>query len=234
MLHNALPRPRLTRASVPNSLAHTLRKLGTAPGGDGLVQQATSDGRSVHHIPERSLLKGGSMLRVVRLGTAIGAAAVLTAGVLAPARAQTTASASINAIAFVVGVAPITATGVNDLDFGTVTAGAPATPASLASDAGRFSITGEPLAPVTVSFTLPTVLVGGGGATIPISFSATDGLLWNPYPASFTTFDPNGPFVTAIDAAGNLVIGISGTVFPPVGATTGSYTGTITLTVSYL
>ena len=46
-----------------------------------------------------------------------------------PATAQTTASASVQAIALVSGVAPITATGVNDLTFGTVIAGTPSTPA---------------------------------------------------------------------------------------------------------
>jgi hypothetical protein len=172
-------------------------------------------------------------MRIMKLRTAIAAAGlVVVGGLLAqPVAAQSTASASISAIAFVDGFTPITATGINDLDFGTVPAGSPGVPASV-SDFGRFAITGEASAAVTVSFTLPTVLSGPGG-TIPIAFSATDGALFSPFPA-FTTFDPNGPFITAIDGSGNLDIGISGTVFPGATTTTGSYTGTITLTVSYL
>jgi hypothetical protein len=36
-----------------------------------------------------------------------------------------------------------------------------------------------------------------------------------------------------LDGLGNLVIGISGTVSPPLGTTTGSYTGTVSMTVTY-
>jgi hypothetical protein len=151
-----------------------------------------------------------------------------------PAAAQTTATASISALASVLGIAPLTAAGVNDLNFGVATAGTPKTPGSLAADAGRFNVSGEPLTPVSVSFTLPTVLTGAGSATIPITFGTTDGLLWAPYPGTFTTFNPNAPTFPSTNAIGGLTIGISGTVSPPLGSTTGSYTGTITLTVAYL
>lgn len=154
--------------------------------------------------------------------------------VTAPAAAQTTATASISALAYVSGIAPLTAAGVNDLNFGIATAGTPKIPGSPAADAGRFNVSGEPSTFVTVSFALPTVLTGGGGATIPITFSSTDGLLWATFPGVFTTFDPNAPFATSTDATGSLIIGISGTVSPPVGSTTGNYSGTIALTVSYL
>ena len=153
--------------------------------------------------------------------------------VTAPAAAQTTATASISALAYVSGIAPLTAAGVNDLNFGIATAGTPKTPGSPAADAGRFNISGEPGANVTVSFALPTVLTGGGGATIPITFSSTDGLLWATFPGIFTTFDPNASFATPL-VGGSLIIGISGTVSPPVGSTTGNYSGTIAMTVSYL
>jgi len=169
------------------------------------------------------------MSRVPRLLLAVAVLAL----VASPATAQTTANASIQALAFVQGVAPITATGVNDLNFGTVIAGTPTAPTNLASQGGRWDITGEAGAPVTVSLTLPLTLAGPGG-TIPISFSATDGLHWSPFPTTNTTFNPQVPYLTNIDASGNLTLGISGTVSPPTGTTTGNYTGTITLTVSYL
>jgi hypothetical protein len=150
-----------------------------------------------------------------------------------PVAAQTTASASVQAIAYVSGMAPITAAGVNDLNFGTVTAGTPASIADPATNAGRFDITGQPSAPVSVSFTLPIQLSGPGG-NIPISFGTTDGLEWTAFPTTFGTFNPNVPYSTALTGAGTLTIGIQGTVSPPVITTTGTYTGTITLTVSYL
>ncbi len=98
-----------------------------------------------------------------------------------PAAAQTTATASIAATASVTGVAPLTAAGVNDLDFGAVTAGTPKAPTSLAANAGRFNISGEPSSPVTVTFTLPTVLTGAAASTIPITFGGADGLLWTTF-----------------------------------------------------
>jgi len=147
--------------------------------------------------------------------------------------AQVTANASVNAVAFVQGVAPLTAASVHDLIFGTVAAGAVKTPTNLATDAGRFNISGQPSAPVFIDFTLPSVLTGAGATTIPISFGGLDGLQWTAYPTTSVPFNPNATYATALDGAGNLVIGISGTVSPPAGTTTGNYTGTITLTVSY-
>ena len=173
------------------------------------------------------------MSQRIRVGATAALVGLLGMSTLTvPVVAQTTATASILASAFVSGVAPITAAGVNDLDFGTVTAGATKTPSSLAANAGRFNISGEPSTPVTVTFVLPTVLTGPA-TTIPISFSATDGLNWTSFPATFVAFNPNAPFLTSLDGLGNKVIGISGTVAPPVGTTTGTYTGTVSLTVSY-
>lgn len=149
------------------------------------------------------------------------------------ASAAAQATASISAIANVSGVAPLTAAGVNDLNFGAVTAGVPKVPTSLAADAGRFTISGEPSTSVTVTFALPTVLTGPAAATIPISFNSTDGLEWNPYPGAFTTFDPNAAYFTSMNGAGSLIIGISGTVSPPALTVTGSYTGTVSMTVTY-
>jgi hypothetical protein len=78
--------------------------------------------------------------------TVLGCVALLAA----PAAAQTTATASIAATADVLGIAPLTAVGVADLDFGTVLAGAATTIADPATQGGRFDLTGEPLANLTV------------------------------------------------------------------------------------
>jgi len=168
--------------------------------------------------------------RFTAVSSLIGLALVAS---VRPASAQLISSASINAVANVTGVAPLSASGVNDLNFGSVTAGTPKAPSSLAANAGRFNISGQPSAPVTVSFALPSVLDGAGGATIPITFGGTDGLEWASFPGTFTTFNPNAQHFTSLSASGNLIIGISGLVSPPLLTSTGTYTGTITLTVQY-
>jgi hypothetical protein len=148
-----------------------------------------------------------------------------------PLAAQVVASVGVKAD--VLTLTPLTAAGINDLNFGTVTTGTSATPADLAADAGRFDLTGEPNAVISVTFALPTVLTAPGGA-IPITFGVADGLNWTLFPTSFTTFDPTAPFITTLNASGTRAIGITGTVSPPVGTTPDTYTGTITLTISYL
>ena len=173
------------------------------------------------------------MSRGSRFTAALAAGLVAAAVCTAPAAAQTSAIASISAVANVSGIAPLTAAGVNDLNFGVVIAGTPKVPGSLATDAGRFTISGEPSTPVSVSFVLPTVLTGGGGATVFITFGTTDGLLWAPYPGAHTTFNPNAAFATSLNGTGALIIGLSGTVSAPLGSTTGSYSATVTMTVAY-
>ena len=165
---------------------------------------------------------------------AVASAGLLCASILAaPAAAQTTATATINAKAQVSGIAPLTAAGVNDLDFGTVTAGTPFRQTDPTKQ-GRFSVSGQASQPVTVSFTLPTVLTGSGSATIPITFGSSDGIVFSPsFPTVSTTFSPSAPFVTALSGSGSLIVGITGTVSPPSLTTTGLYQGTVTLTVSY-
>ena len=171
------------------------------------------------------------MRRSLKLPVALFAAVTLVAGLATTASAQTTANASANVSATVVGIAPLTATTVNDLDFGSVNSGFAGTVADV--DGARFQITGEPSFPVNVTFALPSTLVGPGASTIPITFGVNDGILWAPFPTTNTTFNPNAVFNTNIDGTGALEIGIIGTVNPPVATVSGVYTGTITVTVAY-
>lgn len=153
-------------------------------------------------------------------------------GLTERAAAQITANASINATANVSGVAPLTCSGYQDLIFGAVTAGTPKS-----ANTGRFSCSGQIGQPVTVSFTLPSVLTGtSSSATIPILFGSTDGLNCGTTSASCpspSSFDPNAPLFTPLGATGLLYIGIGATVTPPTLTSTDVYTGVITLTVSY-
>lgn len=162
--------------------------------------------------------------------------ALLLAGVPAlvgarSAASQTSANASAGVSANVLGLVPLAATTANDLVFGPVAAGSNGTVSSV--DAARFQITGEPSFPVSVTFTLPATLAGPGAATIPIAFGSADGLLWAPFPTTFATFDPTATLTTSLDTSGNLEIGIKGIVSPPLSATPGTYTASITITVAY-
>lgn len=161
-----------------------------------------------------SLLAAGLLLTFVGVGAA-----------------QTSASATATATATIVGIAPLTAATLNDLDFGSVAAGGIGTVADV--DGARFLITGEPSFPVNVTFTLPSTLTGPAAATIPITFGPTDGLIWAPFPTTSTSFDPTAVFATNMDGSGLLEIGLKGTVSPPGGTVSGVYTGSITVTVAY-
>ena len=178
------------------------------------------------------------MSSLPRLMTAAMALALCTA-LASPATAQTTANASILATATVSGgFAALTATGAQNLEFGIIDAGTCVAGCANVTR-GRFEITGEPSAPVTVSFTaLPSVLDGQGpatGATIGIGFGATNGSrLTTGTNTPAETFDPNVAKLTALDATGDLWIGIDGTVTTTLTSTNGDYQGTIQLTVSYL
>ena len=87
-----------------------------------------------------------SRMKSVTAAALVGLLAV--AGLTGRAAAQTTAS--ITATANVTGFAPLTASGVSNLDFGAVTAGTPKAPTSLSANAGRFNISGQVSTPVTV------------------------------------------------------------------------------------
>lgn len=171
------------------------------------------------------------MSRNVRFSAA--AALLGLVAVTATGAAQTSATSTAIASAFVSGIAPLTATKQADLTFGTVAAGAIGTPAVLSTDAARWAIAGEPSTPVTVSFPGLISVLQNGAVTIPISFGGSDGLEWTAYPTTFTTFNPSGSYLTTLNGTGNLVIGLTGTVSPPLGTTTGLYSGTITIQVDY-
>jgi len=180
-------------------------------------------------------VKGQHMTRILKVAALPVALLVFAAMLTAPAAAQTTAS--ISAFATVQnGFDPITATGVQNLDFLTVDAGLGPYDAAEANF-GRFNITGEASASVLVEYTtLPTVLTLDidPTETIPIFFEADDGILWGGgFPGAFTRFNPLISQTFSFDVTGNLVVGIDGTIDPPLTAVDGDYEGTIVLTVAY-
>ena len=146
-------------------------------------------------------------------------------------------TANIDATANV--VSAFSVFGIDNLEFGTVTAGTSTSIEPADNQAGRFVIdTGDEN--VTFTFTLPTELVGisgvalDAGATMPISFGANDGV-YN------TENDPStGDIFNPVDGVTSPVSGgpeqqlnvfLGGTVDPPANQESGNYSGEITISV---
>jgi hypothetical protein len=123
--------------------------------------------------------------------------------------------------------------GTQNLTFGNVIPGVPST--VLKTDAvhsGQIRITGAGLfRSVTLRFTLPTLMNGPSGATMPISFNGTDaGVSWQGTIGTQTTFNPAAPFTTTL-WLGSGTVYLGGRVSPAPAQAAGSYSGTIILTV---
>jgi hypothetical protein len=150
-------------------------------------------------------------------------------------QAQAQESGSLQAIATV--LPALTVTGITDLNFGNVTPGTPVTvDKASVGDAGEFSVTGSPGVEITFDFMLPDSLRTGAGDAMDIVFITTD--------ASYDDGTGGGqiapaavinPLVTEtlnIGAGGSVSVWIGGRVEPGVSQTGGSYSGTVTLTVT--
>lgn len=144
-------------------------------------------------------------------------------------KSQTT---NINATATV--YAPLSLTTVRDLDFGGVAVGDSKTITNDLGTAGLVEINGPTAVDVDISFTLPTNLSDGTN-NLPVSFSATSaGFNTVNNTTGITDFDPSLVTTTSTDAtSGDLFVFIGGTITAGASQQTGSYTGTITLSVAY-
>lgn len=129
---------------------------------------------------------------------------------------------------------PITVTGAQNLNFQSVFPGVAKTVAYTdAANAGRFNVAGQASTPVTYSFTLPANLTSAG-QNLPIAS-------WTGYVNTIASSAAGGSAITpsassagaTLSAAGTLFFYVGATVTPPNNLPAGSYTGTVTLTVSY-
>lgn len=169
----------------------------------------------------------------MRLSLTVSAAVLASLSLAGPVAAQT--SGSINATALV--RQPITISPGQDLDFGIVLQGTPATIASTDAAAGRFDATGTANANVNIDFTLPTNLVNGAN-NLPIG-SWTG--CYNQSAAvnsSGCTAIANMAGTTAtsfgnVAGAGRLWVFVGATVSPGASQAVGTYTNTATLTLTY-
>lgn len=129
----------------------------------------------------------------------------------------------------------LSATGQQDLSFGTLIPGVPVTisrfdPAS----AGQFEIRGQRGLEVRIDLTLPSSLTAGASATMPLEFTSVDGGLATDRTVGGTqSFDPRLPVTVVLPGNGKAYVYLGGTVRPAPDQAIGPYAATITLTVSY-
>src|SRR5205814_1258252 len=110
--------------------------------------------------------------------------------------------------------------------------GATVTPRTSAANAGQFDVTGPHDSQAALTFTLPVVMTGPAGATLPLLFGGSDaGYSQSQSIGSQIGFDPKQPFVITFSQNGRGSVFLGGTAQPVPTQRAGSYTATITLTV---
>jgi hypothetical protein len=128
---------------------------------------------------------------------------------------------------------PITVTGTQNLSFGNVFPGiAKAVAYTDVVNAGRFSVAGQASTPVTYSFTLPANLTSGGN-NLPIGSWLGYENATNSTTGGSAIVPSGTPTTATLSVGGALFFFVGATVTPPANQPAGSYTGTVTLTVSY-
>lgn len=144
------------------------------------------------------------------------------------ARAQAT---TLNVSALV--LQPVTVVGSRNLAFGDVFPGVNKTIPVQGGNSGRFQVTGEVNAPISLTFTLPANLANGTNL-LPIgSWVGRHNTTSNA--ATGVAFTPSGTATnTTLSAAGIRWVYISGTVMPSANQAAGGYIAIATLTVAYL
>jgi hypothetical protein len=130
--------------------------------------------------------------------------------------------------------AQVTVSGVRDLAFGSVIRGiATQVLPSDAVKSGRFQVQSTNGTRVRLQFTLPNRLNGPAGATMPLSFAATDGLLsGNAGNNNPVVFNPSNSQTVQVVPSTPINVFLGGTVSPPANQAFGAYANTITLTVT--
>ena len=129
---------------------------------------------------------------------------------------------------------PLQVVGVRNLAFGTLLPGVPTMvlPGDGAKS-GQLDVIGPDNARIMLSMTLPTVLVGDRGGTLPITFGpASAGWSQSQAVGNQTAFDPRAPFTAALSAAGRGSLFLGATLQPTPTQRAGAYSATITIVVT--
>jgi hypothetical protein len=123
-------------------------------------------------------------------------------------------------------------TNLRALDFGDVFPGLNKPIAFGDATSGKWSIAGEGIKEIQMSFTLPSAL-SNAGILMPISFSATDAAYFGTdVIGSAVAFDPNAGSTENL-VAGTGFVWLGGTVAPTAGQAAGVYAATVSLDVVY-
>jgi hypothetical protein len=130
--------------------------------------------------------------------------------------------------------AQVQVTRVDDLRFGNVIAGVAKTVLRTdASAAGRYDIMAPRKSSLLIQFTLPAVMTGPGAATMPLSFAGTTaGYSDAQSITSQVGFSPTIGTLQNKNKDGLASVFLGGTVTPGAAQAAGSYTATITLTLT--
>jgi len=131
---------------------------------------------------------------------------------------------------------PLTVTGVRGVTFGAILPGIPGVVLRTdAANSGQFDIRGPNRSQVLLSFTLPLVMTGPGGALMPVTFGSSDaGYSQAQTIGSQVGFDPKQPFTATLSNNGRGSVFVGSTAKPATNQRAGGYTATLTLTVTVL
>jgi len=167
----------------------------------------------------------------VNSGRQLAAVAMLVSMLSALAGGAVAQSANMSVSASV--FQAITVSGTQTLAFGNVFPGVNKTiPATAGASNGRFVVTGQANANISLSFTLPANLVNGVNLLPVGSWTGRHNDVNNA--GSGTSITPSSTAVnTTLSGAGERYIFIGGTVSPAANQAAGFYTATATLTVAY-
>jgi hypothetical protein len=128
-------------------------------------------------------------------------------------------------------------TGIQGVAFGTMVPGvAKVVTRTDALNGARFDIKGAGNTRIVeLRFTLPAALSGPGGASIPLSYTAGDaGFSADQSIANQTGFDPRTPFTATLSGPGRGSVFLGCRATPGPNQAAGTYSATLTLTVTYL
>ena len=103
------------------------------------------------------------------------------------------------------------------------------------ANSGEFDIKGVKNSNLLLTFVLPLVMNGPGGAQLPVSFGSADaGYSQSQAIGSQIGFDPKVPFTATLSNNGRGSVFLGATANPLANQRAGTYTATITLTVTVL
>lgn len=126
----------------------------------------------------------------------------------------------------------ITVVGDRNLTFGNVFPGLAKTIPVTGGNAGRYQVTGQNNANISLTFTLPANLVNGANLLPINTWVGRHNTISNP--ATGVAFTPSGaPTNTALSALGIRWVYIAATVSPAANQAPGGYLAVATLTVAY-